>query len=180
MIWGTIIIIVLIIADACIAAEMEVIAQNKGCENPRNYFWLSLLFGLPGWIMVAALPDRNIERQLEQLNRILESQQNQAGSAKTDQRPHESDILPHIASSADDMQDASKQIASFLTQAAKCTRIADIQELWKSYPEDPSNTAVAIGSKINEAALVERMYGSNPDKIQRLLNEITEISQKTP
>ena len=179
MIWGTIIIIVLIIANACIATEMESIAQSKGCEDPRNYFWLSLVFGLPGWIMVAALPNRNIERQLEQLNRILESQQNQAGSAAPSRPSHAPELLPPVLLSADDTPDTSKTISSFLAQAAKCTRIADIQELWKSYPEDPSNTAAAIGSKISDAALIERMYGSNPDKIQRLLNEITEISQKT-
>lgn len=177
MIWGTFFFIIFIIADAFIASEMESIAQSKGCESPRNYFWISLIFGLPGWIMVAALPNRNIERQLEQLNRTLASAQNQTGNAKA---AHESDIPLHIAPPAGDMPDASKQIASFLTQAAKCARIADIQKLWESYSEDPSNTAVAISSKISNAALIERMYGSNPDKVQRLLNEITEISQNNP
>ena len=171
MIWYTLFFLVFIIADAFIATEMEAIAQSKGCESARNYFWFSLIFGLPGWIMVAALPNKNIERQLEQLNRIQASVHNQTGGGAAHQHPHE----PNLPSSVGDTKDASESIASFLTQAAMCTHIADIQKLWSTYPEDHSDTAAAIGAKISDAALIERMYGSNPDRVQRLLHEINEI-----
>ncbi len=177
MIWYTLFFLVFIIVDALIATEMESIAQSKGCESSRTYFWFSLLLGLPGWIMVAALPNRNIERQLEQLSKMQASSQNQTGNTRTDQHPNESNTVPLRSLSADDVPDASMQLTSFLAQAAKCTRIAEILELWNTYPEDHSDTAVAIGKKISDAALIERMYGSNPDKIQHLLNEINEISQ---
>ena len=56
--------IVGIVIDFFIAAEMEEIAKRKGCESSRRYFWFSLLLGLPGWIMVAALPDDSLKIEL--------------------------------------------------------------------------------------------------------------------
>lgn len=40
-----------------IAKQFEEIAEEKGFSGKR-YFWIPFLFGIIGWIMVAALPDR--------------------------------------------------------------------------------------------------------------------------
>ena len=62
-----VVVIVFIIIQFFIAAEMEEIAKIKGCEYSKRYFWFSFLLGLPGWIMVAALPNKNLEDQLNTL-----------------------------------------------------------------------------------------------------------------
>ena len=49
--------ILLIIIDYIIAQEFQQIANQKGF-NERKYFWYSFLLGFAGWIMVIALPDR--------------------------------------------------------------------------------------------------------------------------
>lgn len=52
------IILVCIIINTIIAFEMDRIAAIKGHPEKR-WFWYCFFFGLAGWIMVAALPDRN-------------------------------------------------------------------------------------------------------------------------
>lgn len=42
---------------AYIAQQFADIAEEKGFSD-RNCFWIPFLFGIVGWIMVAALPDR--------------------------------------------------------------------------------------------------------------------------
>jgi len=66
MVWMILSIVVGLIFDYVIATEMSAIAQSKGCENPRRYFWYSFLFGVSGWIMVAALPNKKLEKLLEE------------------------------------------------------------------------------------------------------------------
>lgn len=53
--------LVLIAILCIIASEFSAIAQEKGF-NSKRYFWYVLLFGLFGAIMVVALPDRNSEK----------------------------------------------------------------------------------------------------------------------
>ena len=53
-----------IILDYVIAVEMESIAENKGCKTPKRYFWFCFLLGLPGWLMVVALPNQKTEKLL--------------------------------------------------------------------------------------------------------------------
>ena len=43
-------------------------ARMKG-HTERRYFWLCLVFGLPGWILVAALPDLSIAQNRENCKR---------------------------------------------------------------------------------------------------------------
>ena len=43
--------------DAFLASEFMDAAEEKGYDD-RKYFWFCLLFGLPGWMLVIALPDR--------------------------------------------------------------------------------------------------------------------------
>lgn len=52
-----VILIVALIIDYFIAKQFEDIAEEKGFSQKRN-FWIPFFFGLVGWIMVAALPDR--------------------------------------------------------------------------------------------------------------------------
>ena len=59
MIWVA--LIIGLVVDYVIAAEMEQIAESKGCEMPKRYFWYSFMCGLPGWLMVVALPNKRIE-----------------------------------------------------------------------------------------------------------------------
>ena len=55
MFWLVLIIVLIIWLIA--AFEFWEIARMKGHEKTR-YFWYSFLFGLVGWMMVIALPDR--------------------------------------------------------------------------------------------------------------------------
>lgn len=53
--------LVLVAILCIIASEFSAIAQEKGF-NSKRYFWYVLLFGIFGAIMVVALPDRNSEK----------------------------------------------------------------------------------------------------------------------
>lgn len=64
---------------------------------------------------------------------------------------------------------------AFVTQAASCTRILDIQNLWKTTQMDNIPGSAAIAQKINEAARIERMYGSNGKDVQKLLETIQQM-----
>lgn len=43
-----------------IAKQFEDVAAEKGFEEKRN-FWIPFFFGIVGYIMVAALPDRGVQ-----------------------------------------------------------------------------------------------------------------------
>lgn len=62
----------------------------------------------------------------------------------------------------------------FLAQASACTRIREIQELWDSFALNDAASAM-IGRKITSAAKIERMYGSRPDNVKNLLDEIRKM-----
>lgn len=42
-----------------IAIHFKGVARMKGHEEER-YFWMPFIFGIPGWILVAALPDKKM------------------------------------------------------------------------------------------------------------------------
>ena len=63
----------------------------------------------------------------------------------------------------------------FLEKANNCTRITEIQTLWKNINWDDSAIVQKIDVKIDEAAQIERLYGSSPKSIQKLLSTIAEI-----
>lgn len=71
-------------------------------------------------------------------------------------------------------KDGATQIKLFLSQAAACSRIKEVESLWKSFTWD-DNIASAIGKKISEAALVERMYGSTPKNLNNLIEDISKM-----
>lgn len=52
--------ILMIFVWVYIAKQFEEIAEEKGFSGKR-YFWIPFLFGIIGYIMVAALPDRGVQ-----------------------------------------------------------------------------------------------------------------------
>lgn len=56
---GAIIVMVVIslVVDMVISSLFGMIAEMKG-HSRQMYRWICFFLGLPGWIMVAALPDR--------------------------------------------------------------------------------------------------------------------------
>lgn len=54
--------IILLGLDYIIAREFSMIANRKGFHGSR-YLWWSFFLGLVGWLMVAALPDRQPEKK---------------------------------------------------------------------------------------------------------------------
>ncbi len=50
-----IVLIIAVVVDIYISNSFEQIAQEKGYTG---YFWWCFFLGLPGWIMVAALPNK--------------------------------------------------------------------------------------------------------------------------
>lgn len=54
-------LILALIIDLCasyfLAGQFSEAASEKGYHS-RKYFWISFLLGLPGWLLVMALPDR--------------------------------------------------------------------------------------------------------------------------
>ncbi len=53
---------------AVCAWQFQKIAAKKG-HPERRWFWLCLLLGLPGWLMVVALPDLELRRLLDKAPR---------------------------------------------------------------------------------------------------------------
>ena len=82
--WTILGCIIAIIIDVIIADEMKAIAERKGHQNPGRYFWFSFLLGLPGWIMVAALPDNRSIALLEKLVNQTPVTEAPAPAPKTD------------------------------------------------------------------------------------------------
>lgn len=71
-------------------------------------------------------------------------------------------------------EESATQIDLFLSQASTCTRIVEIHNLWKSFTwEEP--LASTIGKKIGEAAQIERMYGSSPSSLNRLIADLRKM-----
>ncbi len=56
------IIVAVIAVNILIAKKFNAIAREKGHDD---YFWWCFLFGIIGWLMVVALPDRRQPKVLE-------------------------------------------------------------------------------------------------------------------
>ena len=52
-----IVILLYVFVSLILAAQFSEVASEKGYKN-NKYFWFCLLFGIAGWILVCALPDR--------------------------------------------------------------------------------------------------------------------------
>lgn len=49
------------------------VALDKGYES-YIYFWISFLFGIAGWALVISLPDKRLNKTMEDLSRKLDKQ----------------------------------------------------------------------------------------------------------
>ena len=49
--------IIAIVVDVIIARAFADVAEDKG-HTESKYFWMCVLFGIPGYLLVIALPDR--------------------------------------------------------------------------------------------------------------------------
>jgi len=72
-------------------------------------------------------------------------------------------------------KDLSTQINMFLAQAATCTRVLEVFELWKNFEWESCDATAMIEKKINGAAQIERMYGRRSNGVQNLLEDIKKI-----
>ena len=59
LILGFIVVMVVLFVQFRIADEFRNIARSKG-HDANRYFWFCFLFGIPGYLMVVALPDRHL------------------------------------------------------------------------------------------------------------------------
>ena len=50
-----------LVVDYLIANEFRKIAVDKGYSHMK-YFWIAFLLGVAGYILIAAMPDRNAQR----------------------------------------------------------------------------------------------------------------------
>lgn len=89
-----IIAIVVIGASWYLAFEFNKIAQLKGYNSPK-YFWVCLLLGLPGWLLVIALPQQKKaeEQPCEATTQVIEQSENDRNSEDTEQQTQHQ-ILP--------------------------------------------------------------------------------------
>ena len=66
----------------------------------------------------------------------------------------------------------SDWFSAFLSAADTCQRVADLKKLWDESPKDNSPLAEAVEKRIVDNAQIERFYGSTPDRVQKLLEEL--------
>jgi len=53
----------LLLINYFFAKEFALAAKDKGYEN-KKYFWIAFVFGIVGYLLVAALPDRkNVKKE---------------------------------------------------------------------------------------------------------------------
>ena len=63
----------------------------------------------------------------------------------------------------------------FLENASKCNRVAEVKSLWESLDMAATLPGNEITEKINKAATIERMYGTNINSLKRLLADIKDM-----
>lgn len=68
------------------------------------------------------------------------------------------------------------KIDVFLSQAALCKRVVEVQELWKNAKMERNDATDLITKKISEAAQIERLYGGGMDGVQRLVENIKKLT----
>ena len=86
------IVILGICIDVYFAYQFSAAAAEKGYGEGR-YFWLCLLFGLPGWLLVCALPDTGHDEKIGELTAQL-SRLNDELNASRVQRASGPDTSP--------------------------------------------------------------------------------------
>ena len=66
--WIILGVIIALIVGNIIASEFRKIAEQKGYDGEK-YFWYTFLFGICGMLMVVALPDKNSARNATKTDR---------------------------------------------------------------------------------------------------------------
>lgn len=64
MVFLLIVIALLFVLSYFIAKWFNEVAEEKGYYD-NKYFWICFLLNLPGWLLVVALPDKNIRQAIE-------------------------------------------------------------------------------------------------------------------
>ena len=60
--WTIFVLVVLLVIRLCMGADFYFVAKEKGYYSMK-FFWYVFLFGLPGYLLVIALPDRGNEEK---------------------------------------------------------------------------------------------------------------------
>lgn len=122
-------VILIVIISYFIASEMQDIAVRKGYES-KCYFWFSFLFGLPGWIMVAALPNQNIQYLLTEMNKSMKQDQNNKKApfvTASEQRPVQSTETEKTESASLD-RNTSALVVPAGKEMIRCTGCGHVQK----------------------------------------------------
>lgn len=64
--------VLLLVLSYFIAKCFAEIAEEKGYYD-NKYFWICFLLNLPGWLLVVALPDKNIRQAIEDSRTTISS-----------------------------------------------------------------------------------------------------------
>ena len=80
------------------AIEFQNIAHDKGYDE-KQYFWLPFLFGIAGWAVVIALPDKKMNQTLETIakNLIRLEEGRKSGPKEADAVPEKKQSAPAAA-----------------------------------------------------------------------------------
>ena len=58
--------ILILVISGILAFQFYDAARDKGYDGMK-YFWICFLFGIAGWILVAALPDQRLQSKLNEI-----------------------------------------------------------------------------------------------------------------
>ncbi len=123
-----------------IAFQFQKIAAEKGYSS-QKWFWLCFLLGLPGWLMVVALPDMKLQKLLRAnpsslstpsatVSEVLKAPkvpqtpvaQQENTSAPVHAEPHQSaapTVAPQIPISADSDNPSEDEVEALIAEAAR-------------------------------------------------------------
>ena len=94
-------VIIGIVVSVLLAFQFSSAAEQKGYGESR-YFWLCLLLGLPGWLLVCALPDKSRDEDMARLESELHSLTDELRASRigSPERSGGARTLPHTQSPA--------------------------------------------------------------------------------
>lgn len=135
MFWYILFAVIGLVFDYVIAAEMKSIAESKGCKTSKRYFWFCFLLGLPGWLMVVALPNQKKENLLQTL--INDQHNSQVQTSKPEKEKIQISHVKEKPATLSNSQNTSKGSAPIAERTAaavavddktiKCTQCSTVQ-----------------------------------------------------
>lgn len=97
--WILLLVIVIAI-DWFLATLAANIADQKGYDDEHTkFFWICFLFGIIGYILVAALPDRNLQTEIKHLAKAMQSGDSDTTSTSSTSTP-QSYVVPAATTSS--------------------------------------------------------------------------------